>query len=859
VANAINSYFNQTESKKKGSTKTVQSVSSDYVESALASELNGNNITLNAGLGGAEGGNLLIQGSKTNAANNTTTNANNTIIQDAVLRKYHYSNKITSSRGIAKMATTLTSTALGAVALGFSAAGAIANPVFKTVDDPLNDAINPLLPDPLSDKLDGRIDAKYARNKTSDSLFDNQFYNTKQKNYSSSGSSSSSGSFLTSGNNFTATSTKDTTIQASKIVANNQLTLNAENLNLLTRSTYNYFSNEDKVSRTMTFKNYNEGGVETKDIINPELISNAGGGAASNNITFNITNKVTAEYNARDWDGVGTAPATSATLSGVRENGIATNSNLAYLNSLKTQIAADKLTLMPIEFTSSFEHDAVRGLTDVGTAVVAIGAVAATVATAGAGAPAMSGGVTIAAGIGTAAASTAAATAAVSATNASMNADGDLFKQIKTTATASYKATTSDESLKNIAIAGATAGLTAGIAEVSGLNDAVRAASAANAAGNSTTIANQIQIAFAESALSTVSSTAAQSAINGDSFNETLKKQGMNILIGAVGNLGAKEIGNAYHSGNISKPLQLTLHGILGCGMGAAANGSGGCASGAVSGITGELTAEVIGDNTSIQGRKLAELSGLAGGLSAIITGNALGLDDGEIADNIFSGQRIAANAAENNYQKDVHKYLTEFLAMAAGYTNDEAKKIGRANYRIDTRWDTQPLTVDTMMWVIGQGHPKADYHFTTPERREELKKLSYMTGNLDVLGVYTHAVEDSFSHQKDGISHTPGLGHFDISTQWFTNIEVQKYIPISRGLVDSTVGNFGEYLDRTYNRPELADEMARKTYQELLDAKFYQTGVRPPDRWNEISEKVKKFNRLVTEDNDKKGRFLFE
>jgi filamentous hemagglutinin len=117
-----------------------------------------------------------------------------------------------------------------------------------------------------------------------------------------------------------------------------------------------------------------------------------------------------------------------------------------------------------------------------------------------------------------------------------------------------------------------------------------------------------------------------------------------------VGNLGAKEIGNAYHSGNISKPLQLTLHGILGCGMGAAANGSGGCASGAVSGITGELTAEVIGDNTSIQGRKLAELSGLAGGLSAIITGNALGLDDGEIADNIFSGQRIAANAAENNY-----------------------------------------------------------------------------------------------------------------------------------------------------------------------------------------------------------------
>jgi len=47
--------------------------------------------------------------------------------------------------------------------------------------------------------------------------------------------------------------------------------------------------------------------------------------------------------------------------------------------------------------------------------------------------------------------------------------------------------------------------------------------------------------------------------------------------------------------------------------------------------------------NTAIQ------LGGLAAGLSTIFTGNAVGLDDQEVADNIFAGQRIGSNAAANN------------------------------------------------------------------------------------------------------------------------------------------------------------------------------------------------------------------
>jgi hypothetical protein len=246
-----------------------------------------------------------------------------------------------------------------------------------------------------------------------------------------------------------------------------------------------------------------------------------------------------------------------------------------------------------------------------------------------------------------------------------MNADdGDLFKQIKTTSDASYKATTSDESLKNIAIAGATAGLTAGISEVSGLNDAVRAASAANAAGaanNTSTIAKQIQIAFAESALSTVSSTAAQSAINGDSFEETLKNQGVNILIGAAGNLGAKAIGNAAHGSytvnennqliyippSIDKAKQLYTSWDFGVWNGA--TGGGDCASGAVSGIAGEEIGSYAYNDLGMNRNTAIQLGGLGGSFSAIISGNAVGLDDSEVAQNIWSGLRIWGNAAANN------------------------------------------------------------------------------------------------------------------------------------------------------------------------------------------------------------------
>ena len=143
-----------------------------------------------------------------------------------------------------------------------------------------------------------------------------------------------------------------------------------------------------------------------------------------------------------------------------------------------------------------------------------------------------------------------------------------------------------------------------------------------------------------------------------------------------VGNLGAKAIGSAAH-GSITKNVdgtltynppsingtqQLALHAALGCGMASA--GGNDCASGAVSGMVGEFTAEKLDQNTTLSDNTIKELAGLGGGLSAIVTGNAVGLDDQEIADNIFGGQRIGVNAGANNalYFRDKKLRYTDWI-----------------------------------------------------------------------------------------------------------------------------------------------------------------------------------------------------
>ena len=430
-------------------------------------------------------------------------------------------------------------------------------------------------------------------------------------------------------------------IQGTNNLINGATTITSSNLDILA-AVNSEINNHQKRTGTSFTNKYNTSNSVSNNYINSQL------NAKSDNFTFNVSGNVN-----------------------IKGENILT-AETAYINALDSQLSSDLIAKENLLSEYLYYEDTTREMTEAGQAAVSIAAVAATVATAGAAGVAVAGSAAAASAsttavlvssAGVAAASTAASTAATTAISTGMNVDGDIFKQAKDIGKSTWDATTSKEAFESYAIAAGTAVLTAGLTQ--GLDSAVQHSAKAVNSGNasitqraiSTLSQNNIASAVAESAISNISSSAVQSAVNGDSFSEALENQVENTLIGAAGNLGAQKIGSEFKNGNISRAKQLTLHSALGCGTALA--GGGDCATGAVSGVTGELAGEYFKDNlypdqttaslTEQQKTIIKELGGLAGGLSAIFTGNAVGLSESEIADNIFSGQRIGKNAVENN------------------------------------------------------------------------------------------------------------------------------------------------------------------------------------------------------------------
>ena len=242
----------------------------------------------------------------------------------------------------------------------------------------------------------------------------------------------------------------------------------------------------------------------------------------------------------------------------------------------------------------------------------------------------------------------------------------------------------SKESLENMAIAGATAAITFGITQgVSELtNSANVAGQTANAATSTTTLPaydpNTINLTFNQasltrgispsalanvsvqsstqtltladkflsalqhSAIQTISSSAAQSAIKGDSLSEALKNSTRNLLINAAGEVIANNIGTSYKTNQINKTTQLALHSVLGCGMAAA--GGNDCTAGAASGVIGETFGELIYNNGNGLNRQNTILASQV--IGALTAAAVLGPDDG---DSVFAGSQVGRNAVENN------------------------------------------------------------------------------------------------------------------------------------------------------------------------------------------------------------------
>jgi len=143
------------------------------------------------------------------------------------------------------------------------------------------------------------------------------------------------------------------------------------------------------------------------------------------------------------------------------------------------------------------------------------------------------------------------------------------------------------------------------------------------------------------------------------------------------------------------------------------------------------------------------------------------------------SGNPLRAVDPDGTYHRDVHYNLTKALALAAGFDPNRALAIAAADQNTD-----QGIRSSTTAVGLLHGSTK-DYHFTTAERRAELRTRATSTKSDEKLGHYLHALQDSYSHA----GYDRVLGH----------------------VLDGTAP------DVTSNDPEKASRMAKATFEALV------------------------------------------
>jgi filamentous hemagglutinin len=284
-------------------------------------------------------------------------------------------------------------------------------------------------------------------------------------------------SAITAGSDLNIISGNNTIIQSSKLSSGDNLTIDSENNILLLTAKDIAIKNETNTGKaTYTFSNGNSGHVNIKAVnneitsninnlnnnlnndnidgnLNPDLSSNLNSNlnpGINSNLSLNANNSILVQYQE----------GTMESLLSSANNG---NQQLAYFKTVNdlSQLNPNKINLDSIANSSKHWDKTTRGLTTASQVLIAVAAVAVAVGTGGLG----SG---ISGAMMTAVATTASTTATISATNASMNTDSNFLNSANSIADSSWKATTSDESLKNMAISAAVAGVASWAVQVSG-------------------------------------------------------------------------------------------------------------------------------------------------------------------------------------------------------------------------------------------------------------------------------------------------------------------------------------------------------------------------------------------------------
>lgn len=132
-----------------------------------------------------------------------------------------------------------------------------------------------------------------------------------------------------------------------------------------------------------------------------------------------------------------------------------------------------------------------------------------------------------------------------------------------------------------------------------------------------------------------------------ETLAESLKDQDEKLLVAQIlGEVGAKEIGLAAHTNQITQPQQLALHAALGATISTSLGGD--ALSGAIAGASSEyIASEALKNGTSAQNAIL--LGQGVGAASSLISSSIQGRDDEQIAKDINLGAFVGVNAAVNN------------------------------------------------------------------------------------------------------------------------------------------------------------------------------------------------------------------
>ncbi len=285
--------------------------------------------------------------------------------------------------------------------------------------------------------------------------------------------------------NLNITASNDAILHASYLAADRDVNITVgNNLSLLAAQNIYNRSHVRNDETTFNFTNGVSGTTKT-DIVHNSIFANQSNDATNNqNTNFNVGGNTLVQYNKDDGTSLDRdIPKLSAKellmmseqqrldyerqyqlqvgvdhVKGINDSSLeadyANKAGLEYIS----QLDPNQTYYNKVSEIDESHSETVRGLTENGSAVIAAAAVAIAVGTGGLG----SG---ISGAMMTAAATTAATTTTVAATNSSMNKDGDIFKQIKDINKDAWDATTSRESVENMAIAAVVAGAGYGIGE----------------------------------------------------------------------------------------------------------------------------------------------------------------------------------------------------------------------------------------------------------------------------------------------------------------------------------------------------------------------------------------------------------